>query len=112
MREPERRTHPSIRETLTFTKDIPLIWLLTFLIGGVANFGALVWMAATIVGNINTHDKAIMDLRSQTTANTTLIAAQTVLIQAQQVMITENKEGLRVLSDRFNSIYDNRRFNR
>lgn len=111
MRDTERRTHPSLRETLTFTKELPLSWLFTFLIGGTANFAALVWMAATIVSNINSHDKAILDLRVQTTANTTLIAAQTVLIQAQQVMISENKEGLRTLSDRFNLVSD-RPFNR
>ena len=104
----DRRVAPTLRETLTFSKEIPLSWLITLMIAAGVNFTAMVWMAATIVGNINNHDKNISDLQVRTTNNTTLIAAQTVLLQAQQVMIMENKEGLKVLADRFNNKADHR----
>ena len=106
--EKDRRTSPTLRETLTFSKEIPLHWLITLIAGGAANFAAVVWMAATIVGNINNQDKSISDLQTRTTNNTTLIAAQTVLLQAQQVMIMENKDGIRVLAERFNNKVDHR----
>lgn len=112
MRYPdEKRASPSIRETLTFKKEIPLVWLLTLLVGGLANFAALIWIAASIVNQVGGHEKAIAILETRTSANNTLIAAQTVLIQAQLVMINDTKEGLSELRERFNR-YSDRRFNR
>lgn len=106
MNHHERRNNPTIRETLTFKKEISIAWLVTILIGGIANFAAVVWIAATIVSEIGVHDKALAILEAKTASNTTMIAAQTVLIQAQQVMISETKESLHDLRERFNTHSD------
>jgi hypothetical protein len=40
------------RSKLKVTKEIPLTWLVTFVSGGLANFGCIIWIAATLVSDI------------------------------------------------------------
>lgn len=59
----DRRTKPTLREALTFTKEIPLAWLLAFFAGGVGNFAVLVWMAATLVADVNALKESYKEVR-------------------------------------------------
>lgn len=37
---------------LALNKEISLGWLISFLVGGVANFAAIIWIAATLVSDV------------------------------------------------------------
>lgn len=52
---PEKRS-----DTFRISKEIPLSWLITFLVGGIANFASIIWIAATLVSDIKTI-KSIVD---------------------------------------------------
>lgn len=71
----ERRSRPSILETLSYHKEIPTKWLLTFLAGGLANFTVIVWLAATFVSETRANGKDIETIKLLEAAKTDLLAA-------------------------------------
>jgi hypothetical protein len=49
----ERRDSPSFRDILTFKKEIPFGWLISAAVGGMTQLAVLVWMASTVVSDVN-----------------------------------------------------------
>lgn len=41
------------KRNFSITKEVPISWLVTMLIGGIANFAAIIWIAATLVRDVD-----------------------------------------------------------
>lgn len=109
----DRRTHRTLRETLTFTKEIPLVWLITFLLGGLANFAAIVWMAAVLVTEVSALKDDGKLARSQLSAiwealgtHATELRRQSEVDNALDLRLKESAARIDRLEDRFNKERD------
>jgi hypothetical protein len=81
----ERRVSPkpSIRETLRFSKEIPITWLLTGLAGGLVNFAVLVWLAASVVFNVDSLKESEKDIQATQVTITNILNAHAIELQKQ-----------------------------
>lgn len=102
--------------TWTVNKEVPLYWLITMFIGGIANFACFIWIAATVVSDGNNLKKLVEKHESQLNEkdkleNFTRISIERIseVIKAMDLRLVRHELILDRHDDRINKTEDRRR---
>ena len=103
----DRRARPTLRETLTYTKEVPLAWLITFLCGGLGNLAILTWMAATLVADVNSLKENYKEVRINAVRIDGVVSTQAADVQratdinnAQNARLDDHSHRIERIEDR------------